>query len=158
GAGFPGINTIIPTGGLKSPNVREYSAGVGGQVGPNGFVRFDYLNRDYEDFYGQVTTLANGQVADPLGDLSDLTILENSPLAKRKYTAGIIQAGYRFNPRINLGGNLTVSSTKGNFIPETSGSGPVANTLDAYPEYRAFATIHSAPYGPLDGVDQKYKA
>jgi outer membrane receptor for ferrienterochelin and colicin len=151
--GFPGISTVIREP-LTSPSVDEWTLGAGLQVGANGYVRGDYIDRTFHDFYGLFST--GEVVADPLGQEADLDEIRNSSNLRRDYNAAMLQANYRFSDRFNVGGNYTWSETLGNFTAETSGSGPVTDTKGQFPEFKAFA--QNAPYGPLAGVDQTHKA
>jgi outer membrane receptor protein involved in Fe transport len=152
-AGYPGISTVIREK-LTSPSVDEWTVGAGLQVGANGYLRADYIDRTFHDFYGLFST--GTRVLDPAGQETDLDEIRNSDNLRRDYNAALLQANYRFTDRFNLGGNYTWSETKGNFTGETSGSGPVTDATTQFPELKAFA--NNSPYGPLGGVDQTHKA
>jgi outer membrane receptor protein involved in Fe transport len=155
GGGQSGISSQI-RGRLKTPQVRELSAGVGGPLGANGFFRLDYQDREWSDFYTSEATLAIGQVFDPLaGRNADLTLTTNSDDFSRRYKAFLLQGGYRLFNRLNLGGNYTWSTLRGNVAGETSGSGPVAATgRNFYPEFTSFSQHN--PVGYLTD-DQRHK-
>ena len=151
-AGYPGLNTVIRDP-LTSPSVDEWTLGAGAQVGSNGYVRGDYINRSFHDFYGLFSS--GEKTHDPAGNAIDVSVINNSSTLRRDYKAAIFQANYRFTDRFNMGGNFTWSTTKGNFRGETSGSGPVTDASTQYPEFKAFA--NNNPYGYIDNVDEKYK-
>ncbi len=132
GGGTNGIASQI-LGTLKSPGVDEFTIGVGGQIGTRGFVRVDYQNRQWNDFYVSELTLDNPYVFDPLynGDLQ-VTYTTNANDLSREYNAVLLQSGYRFTDRLNLGANYTWSRLTGNYTGETSGSGPVTGTGSRY--------------------------
>jgi hypothetical protein len=155
GGGTSGIQTKI-NGTLKSPSVDEITVGVGTQVGSNGFVRVDFQDRKWHDFYTSVTTQETGQVFDPLaGSNLDQTLVENSNEFERTYRAATLQASYRLFNRVNLGGNYTYAELKGNIEGETSGSGPIVTGGSRnYPEYLNFD--RNRPEGYL-GADQRHK-
>lgn len=155
GGGTSGIQTQIE-GSLESPQVREYSIGLGGQVGANGFLRMDYQDREWSNFYTTSTNLETGQIFDPLaGSDLDLTLVTNSDDFIREYKAVLVQGSYRLFNKVTLGGNYTWSTLKGNITGETSGSGPVtAGGPDSYPEFTGFA--QNNPSGYL-GADQRHK-
>lgn len=149
---FPGVTTLID-GKLTSPSADEWTLGAGLQVGANGYLRADYVDRKFHDFYGLFS--AGHTVTDPNGFEGDLNLIRNSDHLRRDYNAAILQANYRFTDRFNLGGNVTWSETKGNFIGETSGSGPVTDTSTQYPELKAFP--QNQPYGFIENVDETWK-
>ncbi|HEX7679623.1 MAG TPA: carboxypeptidase regulatory-like domain-containing protein, partial [Thermoanaerobaculia bacterium] len=54
---IPGYSTYFD-GSLASPSVREITAGYGNEIGKTGFVRADYIHRDWRDFYAASVTTA----------------------------------------------------------------------------------------------------
>jgi outer membrane receptor protein involved in Fe transport len=155
GTRLPGYNTRLD-GTLESPNVDEFTLGFGAQVGSAGFVRFDYVDRTWNDFY-TVTNAPGDQIANPYipGSFLDIATTENTNDIERTYQALQFQGGYRLMQRINLGASYTYSEAKGNEIGETTGSGPVASNPFSYREYKAFA--QNNPTGFL-GNDQTHRA
>ncbi|HET7705360.1 MAG TPA: TonB-dependent receptor [Thermoanaerobaculia bacterium] len=121
-------------GGLISPSVTEYTVGLGGQLGPNGFFRADYQNREWSNFYVSELTLDNPYVEDPLvgGDVQVEFLTNSSGDVVREYDAIILQGGYRLFNRLNVGLNYTWSELTGNYEGETSGSGPVTEAGARY--------------------------
>ena len=157
-----GIATKI-NGSLKSPSVDEYSLGGGWQVSKNAFVRLDLQHKDWKNFYALVANQSTGSVPGivtqdgttiDLHQDFDLAFLTNSDRFKRTYNAATLQAAYQPWARTNVGVNYTYSTLKGNVLAETTGSGPIAETQLAYPEYRGFAQF--APQGYLPG-DQRHR-
>ncbi len=155
GATVPGVNTAF-AGDLKSPHVDEYTIGFGTQVGRGGYIRLDYIDREWNDFYS-VSTAPNDQVASPGGDGSFLDILTfgNSDSVERTYQAVQFQGSYRLLPRLSLGGNYTWSEQRGNLEGENAGSGPLPDLTGTYAEYKAFAAHN--PTGALL-ADQEHRA
>ena len=152
GAGIPGVNQIFD-GTLQSPSVDEFTVGFGTTVGRTGFVRADYINRDFQDFYSTFTT--PNSTVEAAGNLLDLTRYGNTNNLTRTYDAIVLQGGFRPMSRLMLGGNYTWSETKGNFEGENAGSGPLTDVTNTYVEYRAF-NRHN-PEGFLL-ADQTHKA
>lgn len=150
GVTIPGLNTRFD-GSLKSPNVDEFTLGLGAQIGRNGFVRVDYVDRTWNDFYN-VTTAPNDQVENPIlaGEFLDYKVTGNTNDIERTYKAFQGQASYRLFNRLNLGMSYTYSEAKGNEIGETAGSGPVASTPNSYREYKAFAQNNPVGFLPND--------
>jgi outer membrane receptor protein involved in Fe transport len=147
---IPGLNTRF-NGSLKSPNVDEFTLGLGSQIGRNGFVRVDYVDRTWNDFY-TVTTVPNDQIENPVleGAFIDFKTTTNTNDIERTYKALQGQAAYRLFNRLNIGASYTYSEAKGNEIGETAGSGPVASAPFSYTEYKAFAQNNPVGFLPND--------
>ncbi|HSP17067.1 MAG TPA: TonB-dependent receptor [Thermoanaerobaculia bacterium] len=147
--GVPGVNTQI-LGSLKSPDVNEFTAGVGSQLG-RGFVRLDVMTRKWGNFYDTRTDASTGQVEDQFGNVLDVNqIFTTNSGLERKYNSATVQASYPFTERLQVGGNYTYSTLKGNVTAETSGNGPVPEANFQYPEYKAFAQNNPVGYLPSD--------
>jgi outer membrane receptor protein involved in Fe transport len=132
---IPGFARILDPNGLTSPNVKEWTVGVGGSIGNRGFFRADLVRRNWDDFYAGFTTLETGQVEFE-GREYDLTVVGNTNTYDREYTGIQAQTRYRFTDRLNTGLNYTWSRLVGNVNGETWNSGPVRGTALEYPEYR----------------------
>ena len=148
---IPGLNTRLD-GTLQSPNVDEFTLGLGAQIGANGFARVDYVDKTWNDFY-TVTTVPNDQIENPFieGQFLDFLTTENTnDFLERTYQAFQFQGSYRLPFRINLGASYTYSESKGNEVGETAGSGPVASAPTSYREYKAFAQNNPVGFLPND--------
>ena len=142
-AWVPGYNVAVK-GSLKSPNVQETTIGGTTKLGTKGEVRLDYVHRTYADFYTNVINTGTGQSQpDPYGNVYDMTYLENSNAGKREYNGIHVSGEYRLSDTLQLGGNYTWSTLKGNVGGETFG--PVTSDL-TYPEYKAFAQHNPVGY------------
>lgn len=155
-ASIPGLNTLLLSSGIKSPNVKEITVGAATQIG-KGFFRADYINRDWQDFYAQFNVPGDTVVTNPVtGALSNINHIGNSSVPQRKYWGLQFQGQYQLPAGFGVGGNYTYSKLTGNVEGETSGSGPVtyANTSVAYKEFQNFK--QNAPIGYL-AADQRHK-
>lgn len=152
---IPGFNTRFD-GSLKSPNVDEFTLGVGSQVGARGFVRVDYVDRQWNDFYTK-STAPGDQIAHPVlaGEFLDVQTYSNTDATERSYRAIQTQGSYRALDRLHVGFSYTYSKAEGNDIGESLGSGPVETTPFLYREYKAFA--RNNPVGALPN-DQTHRA
>jgi hypothetical protein len=150
----PGVSIRVGED-LRSPNVSSYSVGVSRQVGTGGVIRADYSFRDYNDFYSLRTDQSTGVVVDQFGNRSDLTLIENTDVIKRRYSGVTVSGTYNVNGRTQFGGNYTLSRLWGNFEGENVASGPVPADVLQYPEYRQLAWY--APEGDL-AQDQRHRA
>ncbi len=151
---IPGFNSRL-AGELVTPSVDEWTIGAGTQIG-NGFVRLDYINREWNDFYTTLANLGIGNVTSPTGARADLFLTSNSNDFSREYEAIQVQGQYRLFNRVNLGANYTWSELIGNIGGETTASGPVSvGGNDFYPEYYGFPQNNPIGFLPQD---QKHKA
>ena len=135
--------------------MREITAGYGAQIGKNGFVRADYVHRDWRDFYAASVTTATKKANTPLGIPVDLQLVRNSNNLERQYRGVQLQA--RWTPgRFDFGTHYTWSKLRGNDDGESATTGAVANTDPSlfYPEYFNYSRV--APIGYLAG-DQRHR-
>ncbi|HVT48983.1 MAG TPA: TonB-dependent receptor [Vicinamibacterales bacterium] len=151
---IPGVQTQI-RGSLESPHVDEVALGVSRTLGQHGAVRADVVDRRFGDFYGVRTDTTTGQGSDDFGNTFDLSYIENTNLATRRYTALTTQGTYRLGTRLNLGASYTLSYLRGNDDGEDLGSGPLASTFLYYPEYSQSSWAY--PEGDLS-ADQRHNA
>ena len=136
GASVPGLNQRFP-GDMNSPAVDEITIGFGMQIGQKGFMRFDYVDKDWTDFY--VTSTSPGDtVTAPQGTLDIVTYGNCSSCLTRTYQGLHLQGSYRATDRFNIGGNYTWSETKGNNVGEWAGGGPFGDNIYMYQEYQAY--------------------
>ncbi len=148
----PGYQTFI--GNLVSPSTNEWALSFTKRLGNRGLARFDYINRQWSNFYNTIVTMATGTVTDPNGIMYDKNIITNTNDYSRKYQGYMLQADYRLSDRLQVGGNYTYSQLKGNFVGENSGSGPLTGGINYYPEY--YQMSWNSPTGLL-GANQTNK-
>jgi outer membrane receptor protein involved in Fe transport len=148
GAGVPGFNQRLP-GDLASPAVDEFTIGFGTQLGQKGFFRFDYIDKDWTDFYVLSTTPGDTVTGIP-GTLDVVTFGNCSSCLERTYQAVQLQANYRFTDRLSVGGNYTWSEAKGNTVGENAGSGPIGDDVLSYTEYNSFDRNRPVGFMPND--------
>ena len=156
-ASVGGVSTRVLDGNLKSPDMDEWTVGVGTQIGSRGYARLDYINRSWGNYYVGITNTETGNVTEPItGVVFDFTEITNSDLLERDYKGIQTQAQYRLFNWLDLGANYTWSELKGNAEGENAGSGPITTGgwVFTYPEYNSFE--QNTPYGFLSG-DQTHK-
>ena len=151
---IPGVTTKVSSD-TKAPSSNEVTAGLARAIGQaRGTVRVDYTYRKYNDMYGSFQDLSTGRVTDPTGRSYDAVSVKNTPDARRWYHAVTAAADYRLD-RVSLGGNYTLSYSKGNNDGENVGSGPIMASINQFPEYRLEAW--NWPEGYMMN-DQRHKA
>ena len=74
---IPGVQTQIRDS-LVSPHANEFATGLSRQLGGRGALRFDFVYRDFTDFYGDRIDLSTGQVTDEVGQVFDLALVEKT--------------------------------------------------------------------------------
>lgn len=152
---IPGTTTRFDHS-LNAPYMDEWTAGYGLTIGGRGYVRADVIHRNWADFYSLTRTIATGKSVDPNGDQFDQGVIENSNAGlSRKYQALQLQGTYRLMKAINVGGNYTYSTLKGNVEGETAGFATGFTTFTNYPEYTNF--VQNNPNGYL-GPDMRHRA
>lgn len=149
----PGVTTHVGDG-TKAPSSTEFSGGVARDLFGKGTLRVDYVYRRYHDMYGSFTDTTTGKVTDATGRSYDASIVKNTADAERWYHGLTAAADYRLK-RVSLGGNLTVSLSKGNNDGENVGSGPVMAAINDFPEYRRESW--NWPVGYMSN-DQRFKS
>ena len=148
---IPGLSTRVRSD-VTSPSVNEVSLGIANHVGRAEW-RLDYVHRKAMDMYGDFLDLSTGRVADPSGRPFDLTLVSNTPKARRKYDGVTADVRYRI-AAFQIGGNYTLARTWGNFNGENVGSGPIRASFDTFPEYRQESWNYPTGYNP---GDQRHK-
>jgi hypothetical protein len=166
---FPGFTSRIGED-LVAPSMDEYSVGYGAKIGSRGYVRADFIHRDWNDFYLLRKDLSTGKVNLPAPSNApvDQGVIETGDAdLERSYNGIQTQASYRFSDRLSLGGNYTWSKLRGNIEGEQfnnatvlagcngTTSVPGTDTGVCAPEYQAFEQNH--PVGYL-AADMRHRA
>lgn len=156
-AHIPGV-TLRFDGPLAAPFMDEYTLGYAMTLGGGGYLRADYIDRTWGDFYVVRRNLLTGKATDPNGDQFDQGVIENSDdNLSRKYRAIQLQGRYRPLDRLSIGGNYTWSRLRGNVEGETAGSATSVDN-DPFinrPEYQDFE--QNNPVGFV-GPDMRHRA
>jgi hypothetical protein len=151
---IPGGTTVI-RGSLDSPYTEEVALGFSKRLGSRGLFRTDYVHRVGNDFYSNRTDLSTGKVTTATGQVTDLTILENSNDGlERRYDGLFTQFQLRATDRLSVGGFWTLSHLRGNVNGETTANGPVSATLHSQSQY--LDPQWNAPVGDLS-LDQRHR-
>lgn len=150
---IPGVTTAV-AGGTAAPNSDEVTFGLSHDLGGRGTARVDYMYRNYRDMYGDFLNASAPIVTDSSGRRYNLTMVKNTPDAKRNFKGLIGNLSYRLAD-VQIGGNYTFAISRGNIDGEDSGSGPIRASINTYPEYRQQSW--NTPLGYTMN-DQRHKA
>jgi hypothetical protein len=153
---IPGVESVLDPNGLESPNVKEFSIGLGTAIGTRGYARADLVLRNWDNFYTAYRNISTGRTSDQFGTEYDLSIIRSDDgIYDREYTGVHTQFRYRPFRRLDLGGTYAWSRLVGNVTGENQGSGPLVGDAGEYPEY--LEERWNYPTGYLTG-DQRHRA
>jgi outer membrane receptor protein involved in Fe transport len=140
GANFPTENVEFDSG-LSSPLTKEVTFSAGQQLGNRGFAKITYTKRWYtnfiEDFLDDPT--ASGKVPVVFDGVDygevDNQFFVNSNVPRREYQGLLLQANYRFWPRLSVEGHWTIQlENNGNFEGENPNQPALTSIFGDYPE------------------------
>ena len=152
---IPGYTTRFEKS-LNSPYMDEYTIGYSLAFADRGFIRADYIDRTWDDFYAIRRTIETGKVEDPTGLVVDQGVIENSQGGlSRDYKAVQLQGSYKPWKQVTIGGNYTWSELRGNVEGESSGGATILTENPDRPEYTGFK--ENNPVGYL-GPDMRHRA
>jgi outer membrane receptor for ferrienterochelin and colicin len=151
--GYVDANGNVVESGLNSPNTVETRLGYQTRFGSKGFLKTDFVHRDFEDFYVDHTDTTTGLTANGNADLNVINNQGNG-LYKKEYNGIQTTFQWRFSESFNLLGNYTWSQLTGNTDGgDSSGILTTTGALTVYPEYNDFP--NRSPVGYLSG-DQRH--
>lgn len=158
----PGVSAQIAPG-LRPQSTREYSAGAGVAVGTGGFLRADFLHRDYRDLYSNRIDLSTGQSPPAFGKVHDLALIGNSDKPVRRYTAIQTQFSWRLAQSLQASGSYTWSRLTSNFRGEGPAASATLAPVEEYPEYKEKSWNYPTGYLSARGqtqaaIDQRHRA
>ncbi|QTD53775.1 TonB-dependent receptor [Sulfidibacter corallicola] len=141
--------TIVIADDLTSPIADEWTLGYARSWGQRGHLKFDYVFRDYQDYYATFINLDTGTNE---AGTADRQVIDNDPgFYKREYHAVQVQGQWQFSRSGYLGGSYTWSQTYGNSTPENRDTGSASlNALTIYPEFNSFDQRAPNAYLPED--------
>ena len=153
-ANFPTTNVRMHDG-LQSPLVREFTLGVGRQLGQSGSASATFARRTttrlIDDFIDLSTGTSDIPVTGPVAN----RVYANTDEPGRDYQALILQTDHQVRPAIHLGGHYTIQlRNHGNFAGEAAGRPIPDSVYGNYPEIFAPALDRLLPDGRLDSFQQ----
>jgi hypothetical protein len=148
-ASFPTAN-ISMADGLSSQVAREFTVGLGRELGQNGYIKATYLWRNWYNFIDDFIDLSNGTVTVPnVGPLTRV-IIDNTSDPTRAYQAILLQNSYRFRTNLTIGAHYTLQiENNGNFEGEAANQPGNVTIYADYPEIFAPALDRYFPEGRL---------
>jgi len=143
---IPGATTRFDKS-LSSPYMDEFTVGYSLAFGDRGFVRADYIDRTWGDFYALRRTLETGRATTPTGGTVDQGVIENSQSGLSRDYQGIqLQGNWKLMPRVRVGGNYTWSKLRGNVEGESPGGATTLTDNPVKPEYSGFEQYNPVGY------------
>jgi hypothetical protein len=152
GGSFPTAN-ISADPNIKSPTTREFTAGLGRELGQKGFAKATYTWRKTYDFVEDFITLANGQTTVIRNGVNFGTfnnVVYSNTDGKREYQGVVFQSNYRLRDTVFLGGSYTVQiKNEGNIAGEAANQPGVASLIADFPEILGPSLDRLQPDGRL---------
>jgi outer membrane receptor protein involved in Fe transport len=155
---FPTANVFFAEG-LESPLTREFTLGLGRELGNAGWTRATYVKRNATNFVEDFITIADGQTLISRNGINlgafDNSVYRNTSLPKRDYQALELESAYRFGSKLAVNGQWTVQlQNNGTFEGESTGAPAVPSLIGDYPEI--LVAERSFPNGRVDDF-QRHK-
>ena len=153
-ASFPTANVQIADG-IRSPLTREFTLGLGRELGDRGHAKATYAWRSASQFVEDFLDLSHGVTNVPLvGDLTN-RVYDNTDALYRDYQALIVQSAYRLFARVKVDGHYTLQlRNNGTFSGEASNQPGIPSIYGNFPEIFGPALDRLAPEGRLDNYQQ----
>jgi hypothetical protein len=153
---FPTANVRIADE-LRSPTVREFTVGLGRELGSRGYAKATYVWRNTSHFVEDFASLANGTTDVPVVGTLTNRVISNTDDGRREYRALILQNSYRLNGALALGGHYSLQLTNhGNFVGEAANQPGLPSRLGDFPEVFGPALDRLMPEGRLPSY-QRHK-
>ena len=155
-ANFPTANVHVADG-IKSPLTREFTVGIGRELGSRGHAKATYAWRTMTNFVEDFVDMSTGTTTVPLVGTISNRVFDNNDALYRDYQAMILQSGYRVRGNITVNGHYTLQlRNHGNFAGEAAGMPGIPSIYGNFPEIYGPALDRLAPEGRLDNF-QRHK-
>jgi hypothetical protein len=153
-ASFPTANVQIADG-IRSPLTREFTVGLGRELGDRGHAKATYAWRSASQFVEDFLDLSRGVTDVPLVGALTNRVYDNTDALYRDYQAVIVQSGYRLFTRLKVDGNYTLQlRNNGTFSGEASNQPGIPSIYGNFPEIFGPALDRLMPEGRLDNYQQ----
>ena len=155
-ASFPTANVRVADG-IKSPLTREFTLGIGRELGSRGHAKATYAWRTMSNFVEDFVDMTTGTTSVPLVGTLANKVYNNTDALFRDYQAMILQSGYRVRDNITINGHYTMQlRNDGNFAGEAAGVPGQSSIFGNFPEIYGPALNRLLPEGRLDNF-QRHK-
>ena len=155
-ANFPTANVRVADG-IKSPLTREFTLGIGRELGSRGHAKATYAWRSMSNFVEDFIDMSTGTTTVPLVGTLANRVVSNTDALFRDYQAMILQSGYRVRDNITVNGHYTLQlRNHGNFAGEAAGVPGQSSVYGNFPEVYGPALDRLLPEGRLDNF-QRHK-
>ena len=155
-ASFPTANVQVAND-IKSPLTREFTLGIGRELGRRGHAKATYAWRSMSNFVEDFVDLSTGTTTVPLVGRLANKVYDNTDALVRDYQAMILQSGYRVRDNITVNGHYTMQlRNHGNFAGEAAGVPGQSSIYGNFPEIYGPALDRLLPEGRLDNF-QRHK-
>jgi hypothetical protein len=153
-ASFPTANVQMADG-LKSPLTREFTVGLGRELGDRGYARATYAWRKASRFVEDFLDLTTGVADVPLvGQLTN-RVYDNTDDLYRDYQSMVFQSGYRVRDNVTVDGHYTLQlRNHGDFAGEAARQPGIPSVYGNFPEVFGAALDRLNPEGRLDSYQQ----
>jgi len=155
-AAFPTANVSLADG-VQSPLTREFTLGIGRELGQRAHVRATYAWRNTSRFLEDFIDLSRGITNIPLVGPATNRVYDNVDDLDRSYQAFMVQSGYRLRDNLRVDGHYTAQlKNEGNFPGEAAGRPGITSIYGDYPEIFGPALDRLLPEGRFDNF-QRHK-
>jgi Carboxypeptidase regulatory-like domain len=147
---FPTKNISVANG-VSSPTVREWTLGIGREIGQRGFAKATYTWRKWYGFLEDVIDLQNGIVnVTPAPGLLTRVVFDNTDGVDREYQGLILQNSYRVRDNLTFGAHYTLQiRNNGNSNAEAANQPGNTSVYADFPEIIGPALDRYLPEGRL---------
>ena len=155
-ANFPTSNVRV-SDDIHSPLTREFTLGLGRELGTRGHAKVTYAWRRASDFVEDFVDLSNGATEVPLIGTLTNRVYDNTGDLRRDYQAAILESGYRVRSGLTVNGHYTLQlRNHGNFAGEAANQPGIPSVYGNLPEVFGPALDRLMPEGRLDNF-QRHK-
>ena len=153
-ANFPTANVQLGNG-IRSPLTREFTVGLGRELGQRGHAKATYAWRSASQFVEDYFDLSRGVTTVPLiGPLTN-RVYDNTDVLHRDYQALIVQSAYQVFARLKVDSNYTLQlKNNGTFSGEAANQPGISSIYGNFPEIFGPALDRLLPEGRLDNYQQ----
>ena len=155
-ASFPTANVRVADD-IESPLTREFTAGLGRELGRGGYARATYVWRRASGFVEDFVQPSNGTTVVPsVGTLTN-RVYDNTEDLAREYRAAMFESRYRVFDALDVAGHYTLQlRNHGTFAGEAANQPGIPSIYGNFPEIYGPALDRLMPAGRLDNY-QRHK-